>query len=184
MSGRIRRKVEMTNWVLYIQCTKCLSMKEYTHFYKTNGSSIWYRWVCKECCKVQRENDKENIHNKMKEYYLNHKEERRKYNKEYREKNKDKLKIYDNDKRSKKWYVKIHNKTISFVRKNKIKLTLCSICGSCNKIELHHPDYNKRYEVVVVCNSCHKEIHSWYIDCPSPINLLEYNQIKDVSKLL
>lgn len=175
MAGHIRRKVEVVDWILYIQCTKCLQIKDYTHFYTTK-SSLWYRWVCKECEKIKRQENKEFLHDKMKKYYREHKEERRKYNREYRLRNKEKLKRYDKQKREKKWYVKIHNKTISFVRAMGLSLNKCCLCGGTNKIELHHPDYNKWYEVVVVCNWCHKEIHSWYKSCPTTINLLDFNK--------
>jgi hypothetical protein len=29
---------------------------------------------------------------------------------------------------------------------------------------------------VFCCQSCHLKIHSWAIECPMPINLLDYNK--------
>jgi hypothetical protein len=176
MTGRIKLNAKIINWLLCIQCSKCSEIKDYTHFYKTNKSSLWYRWVCKECCQKYREDNRERRHNIWKKYYEEHKEKRKEYNRQYRIKNKDRLKEYDKKKRAKMWYVSIHNKTRNFVKENNLQLNECCICGSYRKIELHHPNYNKRYEVVVVCNWCHKEIHSWYRPCPNVINLLTFNQ--------
>lgn len=39
-----------------------------------------------------------------------------------------------------------------------IKPIACS-CGSSGKIQAHHNDYSKPYEVVWACPPCHKEIH-------------------------
>ena len=38
---------------------------------------------------------------------------------------------------------------------NIAKEEICSICGLTNKIESHHPDYSKPYNVVWTCRSCH-----------------------------
>lgn len=175
MAGHIRRKVEIIDWILHIQCTKCSQIKDYTHFYTTK-SSLWYRWVCKECERIKRQENKDFLHDKMKKYYREHKEERRKYNREYRLKNKEKLKRYDKQKREKKWYVNIHNKTRAYVKKHNIKHDTCCVCWSNSKIELHHPDYSKWNEICIVCSWCHKEIHSWYRKCPAPINLLTFDK--------
>jgi hypothetical protein len=172
MARPVAREVKVIDWILYLWCTKCKSIKDFSHF-NTCKSFVWYRSVCRECLKQYRISNKEYIHNRDKEYYREHREERRQYNKMYRQKNKDKLSEYDKQKRIKWWYVNIHNRTRAFVKKYNIKHDTCCICWSHIKIELHHPDYNKRNEVCIVCNWCHKEIHSWYRVCPKPINLLD-----------
>ena len=35
----------------------------------------------------------------------------------------------------------------------------CSICGSKENLQRHHPDYSKPLEVVTVCCKCHCQIH-------------------------
>lgn len=35
----------------------------------------------------------------------------------------------------------------------------CSYCNKQGNIEAHHPDYNKLYEWMWLCESCHKRIH-------------------------
>ena len=40
-----------------------------------------------------------------------------------------------------------------------VKPTNCQDCGLAIAVEAHHPDYNKRLEVLWVCDDCHKAIH-------------------------
>lgn len=174
MARPIAREIKTIDWILYLWCTKCKQIKDFTHF-NTCKSSVWYRSVCRECLKQKRIDNREYIHNREKKYYAEHREERKKYNQYYRQKHKQELKKYDKQKRIKWWYVNIHNKTRAYVLKHNIKHDTCCICWNTFKIEMHHPDYSKRYEVCIVCNWCHKEIHSWYRECPKPINLLNYN---------
>lgn len=35
----------------------------------------------------------------------------------------------------------------------------CSVCGGDGRINAHHPDYNKPFEVIWCCSSCHKRTH-------------------------
>lgn len=35
----------------------------------------------------------------------------------------------------------------------------CSICGSKDNLERHHPDYSKPLSVVTLCRPCHEKIH-------------------------
>lgn len=45
------------------------------------------------------------------------------------------------------------------VRQNKIIYGCCSVCGTNNKIEAHHSDYNKPYDIIWFCSLRHKEWH-------------------------
>jgi hypothetical protein len=36
---------------------------------------------------------------------------------------------------------------------------ICIECGSVELVEKHHPDYNKPYEVVYLCRTCHMKLH-------------------------
>jgi len=46
------------------------------------------------------------------------------------------------------------------IRDGKImRPTTCSVCGCVRKVESHHPDYTKPFEVVWVCRPCHRDIH-------------------------
>lgn len=47
------------------------------------------------------------------------------------------------------------------VRTGKIKRPfICSICGLEKRIYAHHPDYTKPYNILWLCGSCHKRIHT------------------------
>jgi len=37
--------------------------------------------------------------------------------------------------------------------------SICSICGSPFFVVAHHPDYNKPFQVIWICVSCHRRIH-------------------------
>lgn len=167
------REQKIIDWILYLKCNKCFCMLDYTNYSKAN-SPTWYRYTCKKCMKKYRQDNIEHIKQRDKEYNKNHREQKKIYNDMYREKHKKELIKKNSNRRKNKWYWWIHNKTERYVIKNKIKHDTCCICWSNIKIELHHPDYNKRNEVCIVCNSCHKEIHSWTIECPKPINLLNF----------
>jgi hypothetical protein len=41
-----------------------------------------------------------------------------------------------------------------------IRPSACSLCGTTEtKIQAHHPDYSKTYDVIWVCRSCHFMVH-------------------------
>lgn len=47
----------------------------------------------------------------------------------------------------------------NWFRYNKQIKENCSVCGTNEKIEAHHPDYNKPYDVLWLCALHHKEWH-------------------------
>jgi len=40
-----------------------------------------------------------------------------------------------------------------------IKVEKCSVCGSVERVQRHHPDIDKPLEVIVLCQTCHKDLH-------------------------
>lgn len=53
----------------------------------------------------------------------------------------------------------------------------CMICWNIGHIVAHHPSYetfDKRKEVVFACDACHQNIHHWFLECPEPIDLIQY----------
>ena len=108
---------------------------------------------------------------------INNEERRNKHREwelEYRHNNRDKI----NERRRQKnrtirqWY--IHWKTSRLIKELWIRPNICPICWKWTKIEAHHPDYNKRNEIVFCCNMCHQRIHFWWFDCPPTIDLLKF----------
>lgn len=105
-------------------------------------------------------------------------EHEKQYAKQYRKDNKEKYKNVIKRCKEKKWYTWIHSKVEYEVKKRGIRPQKCPICWWWWTIDAHHPDYNKWNEVVFACHSCHSKIHSWLIDCPTPIDILSINNIK------
>ena len=66
-----------------------------------------------------------------------------------------------------------YNKTGNLIRKLWIRPKVCPICWSNKRIISHHPDYNKWYEIIFCCDKCHRNIHTWHLECPPIINLLD-----------
>ena len=121
-----------------------------------------------------RENNREKFLNRCIEYRKEHKEHHKEYMRDYMNKNKDMVYEWRRKRKAKMWYTKIHMDTWKTVTKLWIRPDVCTICGEKNKIYAHHPDYNKPNEVVFCCQHCHWLIHSGRLECPSPINILDY----------
>ena len=197
---KIRKRYEK-DWLIYLLCSKCKEFKELNNFNNLKSSKCFWKWsVCKECLslrwKQNRENNKEIIKQKRKEYYYNnidkvklrnkiyrdnHKEQEKHRHELYKEKYPDKYHAmkYNNKKKNRllndEFRIKdnIRNNTWRYARRHWIKFECC-ICNSNNNIQLHHPDYSKPFEIVPCCRDCHMKIHKWIIDCPQAINLLSY----------
>ena len=55
---------------------------------------------------------------------------------------------------------KCHNDMNNAIRAGKlIRSVICSNCGSGGKIEGHHEDYDKPFDVVWLCIRCHNDLH-------------------------
>jgi len=68
-------------------CSKCKILKDLSNFGNLKCSPDGYRYDCKSCRKIYRENNKEEIKIKQHEFYENNKNELLIKNKEYRENN-------------------------------------------------------------------------------------------------
>lgn len=153
------------------------------NYYSRTKNSMKYYYNNKdhvlEVCRVYRENHKA----EKRLYYMKHREEisdlhrhdpewrekRRIYEKEHYEQRQKRRKERD----SEKWYTKIHTLTNKVIKKLWIRPNICPICWETAKIQAHHPDYNKRYEIIRACTKCHQRIHNWWFECPKDIvNLL------------
>ena len=136
-------------------CFKCGRHLSIGLFYKHSQMADGHLGKCKECTKHDVViNRKANL-----DYY-----------REY-----DRYRYHSNDK-CRRDYIHKNNKLIRLAnpQKNKARYTLrnairggrilkqgtCSICGSKNNIEAHHPDYTKPLAVEWLCRECHvKETH-------------------------
>lgn len=116
-----------------------------------------------------REKNKERLAQKNIEWWV-YKRRREKYYSTH----KDQYLQRKRERKKEMGYEPIHTKTSKFIRKLWIRPKLCPICWTTWKVEAHHPDYNKWYEVVFCCTKCHQRIHNWWFECPKPIDLHEY----------
>lgn len=125
---------------------------------------------------------------KLREYYKNHKDRILAQGKEWRKNNPDhneKQRVY-----YKQWYAlkgrrrteEAYNKAVEWMKSNPekckarhqlqyqvtlgkiIKPLNCQICNATGRLSGHHHDYNKPYDIIWICSSCHKRIHNWRKD--------------------
>jgi hypothetical protein len=138
------------------ECTKCEQYKDKGEFYKYKNGNI--RMPCKAC---------------MRKYSQS--EERKSYRKSFYKKTIEKRKAYEQTPKRKKAHCKRSKEYIKNNPKKRkalydlhlairygriIKPTVCSICGKGNcRIEGHHTDYSKPFDVIWCCHNCHKDIH-------------------------
>lgn len=164
---------------LYVKCAKCWEFKTIKEY---NTSKVWAFWTvsrCKECVSAWEHNhylsNRDFKSQQQREYYIKNKDKIAEHKKAYRLSHPEK---YTEEFLSNKvWFKRnsFHNKSRNLVRKYWLLPSKCPICDKEWSMEIHHPSYDnfdKRSEVVICCKSCHKRIHSWSLECPTPINLL------------
>ena len=171
-------------------CKSCL--KPIDRIWRANNIES-ARASSRKCAKRYHQEHKEEEKIYSKKYRELHRDEIKEHMKRYREVNKDKLREsrrkhwievkekrkirYENNKmdiimkdkkrKSEKWYSPVHLKVNYVKKKLWLKPTCCSLCWYKWYIVSHHPDYNKPYNVVFCCQSCHKLIHSGEISVPN-----------------
>ena len=118
------------------KCTKCKKIKSLDRFYKRYKDKEDLASWCKDCLTE-----------------LSRMPHRKKYNTQWR------LKTgYD-----KKGFARIRRnvkqRTLMAVRRGDLIKKPCPKCGK-KKVEGHHHDYNKPFEVLWLCNKHHRQLHS------------------------
>lgn len=198
------RKIEEVDWVLYIECTECHQiLPANTEYYFKWNWTLWLRSKCKNCVKekyseqsaIYREinrdkinaqkreahkRDREKISEKRKEKREEIKARRKKYYEEHKEKE-----LEDTRKRKRETGKgKIWTRTEKLIKKLWLSHDWCSICWALWKTQAHHPDYNKRNEVIFLCPTCHQRVHAGRIECPNDkiIDLLLIDKFNEKSK--
>ncbi len=153
------------------KCSKCLQDKPIGEFYRKSRGDL--NSHCKECTRARSHaryrSHRDELKAKQKEYYRAHADERRAYMK-----NSELMKTHYQKPEVKarmNGYIKISNARYPEKRKarqlfnNAIAAgriqrgTICSQCSSAKKVEAHHSDYSKPFEVEWLCVPCHRKRH-------------------------
>ena len=165
----------------------------YKEYYKTNREKISLRnkdYFANNRERILKRNkdyrdanaEKRNAHNR--EYYSSNREKMRMTSNVYYQNNKERLAQYRSEYNKRHndelWFnlATFHTKAEKYARNHSLIPWQCPICWNDEKVEMHHPSYEKYeywWRVVFCCHSCHKQIHNWVIECPQPINLLTLN---------
>jgi hypothetical protein len=143
-------------------CNQCGEVKSLSNFYKSPGMKDGHSGKCKECTKENvRSNRKKNI-----DYYRQYDRDRanRPDRVEARfEYSKTEAGKWARLKANRKWRSKnpekqkAHVAVAALKRKGKLKQPeSCEVCGKTKcRLEAHHQDYNKPFEVKWLCCRCH-----------------------------
>lgn len=170
---------------LYIKCNRCWKWKMSKCYRPAKAYKFWVLAECRECeseyNRNRYESKREEITATHKEYYRKNKEKINSHKREYYKRT-NKQWEYRKRQTEELWFNRhtFHVRASDYVNEHSLRPERCSICGSRGTVEMHHPSYEK-YEywsmVVFCCRSCHKQIHSWRIQSPTPINLLDLETV-------
>jgi len=132
------------------ECFKCKTVKPLTDFYKHSGMADGHLNKCKQCTKSDVGNNRlENI------------ERIRAYDRE-REKLPERQKLKQEVNRA--WRAEdkrrtaAHNAVARAIAKGLLTRKPCERCGS-QKSLAHHDDYDRKLDVMWLCQPCHKQRH-------------------------
>ena len=150
-------------WKTFLKCKECNEFKEVNkdNRYSHKQWYLWVMWRCKECILKWRHSERERKMAREFEHRRYQSPERKAY-----------LFKHASERRKRKWYWHIHLKAQRRIRKLWLRPELCPICGRWWRIIAHHPDYDRRYEVVFCCQICHDKIHKGIITEYNIVNLL------------
>jgi len=141
-------------------CRRCDTTKDIEEFHKNKRNPSGVHAACKSCVKFYAKEYYQK--NRVKYYWQNKQwreanpERRRESNKRYEGNNPNRRKSSLPSKGRKQLYDKLNDA----VRRGKImRPNKCSDCNSKIKVEAHHEDYEKPFEVVWLCRACHVKRH-------------------------
>ncbi|MDP4224744.1 MAG: hypothetical protein Q8910_00040 [Bacteroidota bacterium] len=145
------------------KCFKCGLTKDIAEFYKHDKMKDGHLNKCKECTKIDVRKNYYDNHDHYMEY------ENRRNQEEYRKANQLK---YARNKRSKhpersRIYVAVERA----VKSGKLIPQPCLICGTENRVQAHHKDYNKPFDITWLCIRCHLKVTQ------NKINLSDYEEM-------
>lgn len=136
-------------------CFKCGTQQPITNFYRHPEMSDGHVNKCKECSKKDvRENYRKNKkHYQQYELVRNQKEKRKEQHKLYNRRRKER----DPEKAITRYL------TSNAIRDGRLIRLPCEVCGA-DKVQAHHEDYTKPFEVRWLCFKHHREHHGQTVD--------------------
>ena len=151
--GLYREYDKVTGELIKLECDICHEIKTVDCFNKNKHKKDGVNTQCKQCCKEYRENHKEEISERKRQWYKNHKEEQR----QYRENNKEKI-----SEKQRQWYENNKEEILDHnhqYRNNKAQREVNKIRENVTK--QRYPNKGIQYGVIygVVCNNTNR----WYI---------------------
>lgn len=127
-------------------CNRCKIEKDVSEFYGNPANLDGLDYKCKKCAGIY-----------SKKYYLENKDDKKKYRENNREKRRVYSKKYRENNREKTF---AHHKVAEAVKRGElVRPTSCSKCNKDGKIHGHHNNYNEPLEVIWLCQNCHQELH-------------------------
>jgi hypothetical protein len=146
-------------------CRECNKEKPLSEFYVHKAMLDGHLNKCKDCVKSRVHKHRDENIDKVREYdrSRNNRPERVKARKDYIKTEAGKeAKQRGQLNYRKKYPLKYaaHIVTRNAIRNGKlISVSICSVCGSSEKVEAHHDDYTKPLDVRWLCEKCHKLWH-------------------------
>lgn len=137
------------------QCKKCLKTRLIDDFYKHSMMADGHISKCKECTKADvTENRNRNL-----DYYQNY--DRKRYDSGGKRGESSKEAI---SRARERWVSshqlerKVHYTVGNAIRDGRlIRPSSCSECGTKGRVDAHHEDYSKPFDVTWLCRKCHAQ---------------------------
>ena len=148
-------------------CRECNKEKELHDFYKHSAMADGYLNKCIECVKARVAKHRESNIERVREYdkkrstFPHRVQSRKEYQKTDQGK-KVRKKAMENYHKKYPMKYAAHLMTSNALRDGRlIAATNCSECNSDKRIQGHHDDYTKPFEVRWLCEPCHKKWHKF-----------------------
>ncbi len=150
-------------------CRKCKKVLPIDSYYAHSRMLDGHLNICIECTKRRVEAYREANLDEVRAYdrLRGRTEDRRKKCREYAAKHPDiaynaKERWLVNNSEKRKVHIQLGN---AVARGDVVKSSKCSECGRRGgRIEAHHPDYSRPFDVIWLCRSCHAKLHRKYKD--------------------
>ena len=135
-------------------CTRCKTEKTLDQFY-LYGSGKRFGTICKPCKECQKVRSKKRYDDGLMTPNYKYQEKWRKTTRGRM------LKNLSNKVSTARYPEKDKARSLAkyALKKGEIAVLPCEVCGSTEKVQMHHEDYSNPLEVIWLCIKHHKEVH-------------------------